>query len=70
MSSESALRVIQQMAADLALDFNIVSLLSLHFDHINSLRIAAQAASMEEYRQFVHTNKSFADIIEGSAIQG
>lgn len=70
MSSESALRVIQQMAADLALDFNIVSLLSLHFDHINSLRIAAQAASMEEYRQFVHTNKSFADIMDGSAIRG
>ncbi|MBI4642628.1 MAG: HD domain-containing protein, partial [Deltaproteobacteria bacterium] len=46
MSSESALKVLQQMAGDRALDANIVSLLSLHFDKINSLRIAAQEASM------------------------
>ena len=63
MSSESALKVLQQMADNLALDANIVSLLSLHFDNINSLRIAAQKASMEEYRQFKKNTESFGDII-------
>ncbi len=47
MSSEKALQVLQQMADDQALDARIVSLLSQHFETINSLRIAAQAECRE-----------------------
>jgi HD-GYP domain-containing protein (c-di-GMP phosphodiesterase class II) len=51
MSNDDALQVLQQMADNSALDSNIVSLLKLHFDGINSLRRAAQAASVEEYQR-------------------
>lgn len=53
MTNEGALQVLQQMADSLVLDPNIVLLLSLHFDEINSLRTDAQATSIEEYRQFM-----------------
>ncbi len=59
MSNESALQALQEMAGDRSLDANIVSLLSLHFDNINSLRVAAQADSMEEYRRFGDMAESF-----------
>lgn len=53
MPEEKALQVLQQMADDSALDSNIVSLLRLHFDEINSCRIEAQAGSAEEYKKFL-----------------
>jgi HD-GYP domain-containing protein (c-di-GMP phosphodiesterase class II) len=51
MPNDSALHVLQQMADNSALDSNIVSLLKLHLDDISSFRIAAQAASVEEYQE-------------------
>jgi len=52
MPSERALQVLQQMADNSILDSNIVSLLRLHFDEINSIRIAAQAEASEAYQEF------------------
>ena len=52
MPSERALQVLQQMADSSALDSNIVSLLRVHFDEINSSRIAAQAGASKEYQEF------------------
>jgi HD-GYP domain-containing protein (c-di-GMP phosphodiesterase class II) len=53
MPEEKALQVLQQMADGSALDSNIVSLLRLHFDEINSCRMEAQAGSAEEYKKFL-----------------
>ncbi len=53
MTSDRALQVLQQMADNSALDSSIISLLRLHFDEVNSFRRAAQAASGEEYQQFL-----------------
>ncbi|MBT9132940.1 MAG: 3'3'-cGAMP-specific phosphodiesterase 1 [Firmicutes bacterium] len=53
MTSDRALQVLRQMAENSALDSHIVSLLELHFDEINSLRVAAQEASVEEYQRFL-----------------
>ena len=53
MPSDKALQLLQEMADNSRLDSNVVSTLKLHFDDINSVRIAAQAASVEEYRQFL-----------------
>lgn len=63
MSSDSALQVLQQMADDQALDGQIVSRLSQHFDDINSLRTAAQTDCMEEYRQFGEKAQSLNNLI-------
>jgi len=52
MTSDRALQVLQQMAANSALDSGIVSLLTLHYNEIDSMRIDAQTAAMEEYQQF------------------
>ena len=52
MPSERALQVLQQMADNSVLDSNIVSLLRVHFDEINSTRIAAQAEASKEYQEF------------------
>ena len=52
MSSDKASQILQQMAQDLALDSNIVSTLSLHYDEVNSVRIAAQTAAFKEYQEF------------------
>jgi HD-GYP domain-containing protein (c-di-GMP phosphodiesterase class II) len=51
MTSDRALQVLRQMAENSALDSRVVSLLGLHFDEINSLRVAAQEASVEEYQK-------------------
>lgn len=53
MPEEKALQVLQRMAEDSALDSNIVSLLRLHFDDINTCRMEAQAGSAEEYKKFL-----------------
>jgi len=53
MERDRALQVVQQMAENSALDSHVVSLLSLHFDEINSLRAVAQEASVEEYQRFL-----------------
>lgn len=51
MTSDRALQILRQMAENSALDSHVVSLLGLHFDEINSLRVAAQEASVEEYQK-------------------
>lgn len=53
MPEERTMQVLQQMADGSALDSNIVSLLRLHFDEINSCRMEAQAGSAEEYKKFL-----------------
>jgi len=55
MPDEKALQVLQDMADNSLLDPGVVSLLRLHFEEINSLRIAAQKASNEDYKQFLHS---------------
>jgi len=52
MTSERALQVLKQMVDNSALDSKVVSLLSLHFEEINSFRIVAQAAASKEYQVF------------------
>lgn len=53
MTSDRALQILRQMAENSALDSHVVSLIGLHFDEINSLRVAAQEASVEEYQKFL-----------------
>ena len=53
MPDEKALHVIEQMANDSFIDSNVVSLLKLHFDEINTARKAAQAASSVEYERLL-----------------
>jgi HD-GYP domain-containing protein (c-di-GMP phosphodiesterase class II) len=53
MSSDKASQVLQQMAQDSALDSNVESTLRIHYDEVNSIRIAAQAAASKEYQEFV-----------------
>jgi len=53
MTRDRALQLLRQMVENTALDSDIVSLLELHFDEINSLRVAAQDVSFEEYQRFL-----------------
>jgi HD-GYP domain-containing protein (c-di-GMP phosphodiesterase class II) len=53
MTRDRALQLLRQMVENTALDSHIVSLLGLHFDEINSLRVAAQDVSFEEYQRFL-----------------
>jgi len=53
MSRDKTIEVLRQMADNMALDSDIVSLLCRRFDEVNTLRIAAQNASVEEYRSFL-----------------
>ena len=50
MAKEQALQVLQGMADASALESSLVSLMRVHFDEINAVRIAAQAVSEQEYR--------------------
>ncbi len=52
MTSDEALQVLQKMAESSALDTSVVSVLGLHYDEVNSIRIAAQQASSKEYQEF------------------
>lgn len=52
MTSDEALQVLQKMAESSALDPSVVSVLGLHYDEVNSIRIAAQQTSSEEYQEF------------------
>lgn len=52
MSNDKALQVLQQMAQVSALDSDVVSTLRIHYDEVNSIRIAAQAAASKEYQEF------------------
>ncbi len=50
MAKEQALQLLQGMADASALEPSLVSLMRVHFDEINAVRIAAQAVSEQEYR--------------------
>jgi len=52
MTSDEALQVLREMAENSTLDSNLVSTLRLHYDEVNSLRIAAQAAASKECQEF------------------
>ncbi len=52
MSKDKASQVLQQMAQNSALDSNIVSTLIIHYDEVDSIRFAAQAAAFKEYQEF------------------
>ena len=49
MSGERALSILKRMADELRLDPDVISLLSLNFDEINSRRIAAQEPASRRY---------------------
>lgn len=53
MNHDRVLLILQEMSANQALDSDVVTMLKLHFDDINSIRMAAQATSIEEYRRFL-----------------
>ena len=57
MVGNEALKILQRMAENSALDPHIVSLLRSSFDEINSIRTAAQAAAIEEYKQFMQSSE-------------
>lgn len=57
MNSNEALKILQRMADNSALDPHIVSLLRSSFDEINSVRMAAQTAAIEEYKQFMQSSE-------------
>lgn len=52
MASDRALQILRQMVEDSKLDLNVVSILSRHFDEVNSIRRAAQETASKEYKQF------------------
>ena len=51
MTTDRALEILHNMVGNSSLDSGVVSLLETHFDEINSLRMAAQAAAVEEYQK-------------------
>lgn len=53
MTSHEALQVLQRLADRLALDPKMVSLLSLHFEEVDSRRKEAQDASWQEYQRIM-----------------
>jgi HD-GYP domain-containing protein (c-di-GMP phosphodiesterase class II) len=53
MTSQEALQVLQRLADRLALDPKMVSLLSLHFEEVDSRRKEAQDASWQEYQRIM-----------------
>lgn len=52
MNKDSALKVLEQMAAKSVLDAGLVALLRLHYDEIDYIRTAAQTAVFKEYLEF------------------
>jgi HD-GYP domain-containing protein (c-di-GMP phosphodiesterase class II) len=52
METPQVIKVLNTLAADRALDGDIVSTLTTHFAAINQARIEAQASTLEEYREF------------------
>jgi HD-GYP domain-containing protein (c-di-GMP phosphodiesterase class II) len=55
MDTQNALKVLEDMSRNSALDADIVSMLEEHFDDINALRITAQNTADSEYRKFFST---------------
>jgi HD-GYP domain-containing protein (c-di-GMP phosphodiesterase class II) len=57
MGSKAALQTLQTMARESALDADIVRLLELHQDEVNSIRRKAQARSLRKYQEFMQPLK-------------
>ncbi|MEW5803443.1 MAG: HD domain-containing phosphohydrolase [bacterium] len=53
MTKENVLQVLQEMARTMGLDPSMVFLLKRHYDDVNDLRIRAQEASHQEYRDLL-----------------
>jgi HD-GYP domain-containing protein (c-di-GMP phosphodiesterase class II) len=53
MTEDNAIHVLQEMADNLFLDGDLVTLLKEHFDEINLARKIAQASAVQEYEQFM-----------------
>lgn len=56
MTSEKALSILQRMVDDGKLDAYVVSLLKGRFEEVNSLRMASQKVSTDEYKQIMLSN--------------
>ena len=56
MTNEKAIGILQTMVDSGKLDGYIVSLLKDRFEEVNSLRMAAQKVSTNEYQQIMLTN--------------
>jgi putative nucleotidyltransferase with HDIG domain len=52
MDTPDALKILEEMSRDMALDSDIVLTLEDHFDDINTLRITAQNTANSEYQEF------------------
>lgn len=52
MDSDTALRILQQMGENQALDLNIIQSLRHHYDEVNRIRINAQNEACENYQRF------------------
>jgi len=53
MNKKSVLLILKNMVQDKGLDPGVVSILERHYDQINDLRIRAQEASHQEYRELL-----------------
>jgi hypothetical protein len=52
MTSQKALKVMDNMVNSLALDGDVVSVLKYNYDYLNFIRTAAQRKAASEYKQF------------------
>ncbi|HZV81839.1 MAG TPA: HD domain-containing phosphohydrolase, partial [Geobacteraceae bacterium] len=60
MPADRAFAVLDEMVANSVLDGNVVNLLANNFDEINSIRIAAQGLTVNEYRDLQHQLVGYA----------
>jgi HD-GYP domain-containing protein (c-di-GMP phosphodiesterase class II) len=58
MNTQDALKILEEMSRDMALDSDIVLILEEHFDDINALRITAQNTANSEYQEFFSSIKT------------
>jgi HD-GYP domain-containing protein (c-di-GMP phosphodiesterase class II) len=52
MEPKKALSLLERMGDNKALDQDIISIIRRHFDEVNEVRMAAQAAVRDEYSEF------------------
>ncbi len=64
-SPKTALLFVQNMANNMTLDHRIIALLRENFEEIYSLRLSAQNAAAEEYRQFLQVSEGTGNMHPG-----
>lgn len=57
MDRNKSLKILKEMAKNLALDYSVVDVLEKNYDDINDIRSTAQETSGKEYRQFLFSTE-------------